>query len=320
MVPEPGYRDDLLVRLVEQWCDSKTLRIKLHNPDWNCSVLFEYEPEINIEGEVRKPDFALTLLPGDSGLGRILADNDEHVGDSAALPCRGLMMDAKFHQFKPIASGEPGADLADKLGVLLAKGYDLGGRYRVFVLHPGRDRRSTSEWQRFCRYGGGHFTPAPESRPAWDQSDPDHRIGAVLLRPGAVDPLVRLIMMHLYLNLFTRLDPAEPLAPSLKLVPFCPACRGHDFKEPSKKPGSSFRQSCGNVQCGHLVFRNHCWNCKTPHYKTQLFKLGAYWTFHDTSALDPYNIKCPHCGEYVIDTEPAVSVDDEPPPEFPSWP
>jgi Zn finger protein HypA/HybF involved in hydrogenase expression len=44
--------------------------------------------------------------------------------------------------------------------------------------------------------------------------------------------------------------------------------------------------------------QNYCWNCKTS-----LFKLGAYWTFHDTRALNPYDIKCPHCGEYMIHVE-----------------
>lgn len=318
MVPEQGYRDDLQVRLIEQWSNTKPLQIWLRNADWNCSVLFEYEPEIHIEGKVRKPDFALTLQPGDGNSHYPPSNNGMREGDCVEAQRRGLTMDAKFHQFKPIASNEPGPDLADKLGELLGKGYDRDGSYRVFVLHPGRDGRSTSEWQRFCRYGGGHFTPDPESRPVWDQSEPDHRFGAVLLRPGAVDPLVRLIILHLYQNLSPHLEPNEPLVPSLQIVPFCPACRGHNFMEPSKKTQSSFGQVCRNVQCVHLVVRNHCWNCKTPHYKTPLFKLGAYWTFHDTSALNPYNIKCPHCGEYYpIDTEPLANEDYGPPPEYP---
>jgi hypothetical protein len=197
-----------------------------------------------------------------------------------------LTLDAKFHQFAPVAGGERGASLADKIGDLLGKGYDEGGRSRVFVLHPGYDADSVPDWRRFCRYGGGHFSIDPGQRPWWDQAAPDHRRGVVLLRPGDMDPLIRLLTMHLYLGLPQAGD---------RLVPFCPSCRGTSLTDINHFTKSSAGQRCNDQNCGQLIVRNHCWYCHTT-----LYKLGAHWTFHQTRALSPYDIKCPHCGEFMI--------------------
>jgi hypothetical protein len=239
-----------------------------------------YQPRIIIDGKQKTPDFSLTIVDEASR-------QDAMFSSAEAMSARpGLTLDAKFHQFAPVAGGESGASLADKLGELLGKGYDEDGRSRVFVLHPGYDDDSVRDWRRFCRYGGGHFSVDPDRRPEWDQAAPDHRCGVVLLRPGDMDPLIRLITMHLYLGLPHQDD---------RLVPFCPSCRGDALTAPEHSQGRSAGQRCQAEDCGQLIVCNHCWNCDTT-----LYKLGAYWTFHQSRALDPYDIKCPHCGEFMI--------------------
>jgi len=290
LVPEQRYQSDLLTALMGQWTQDKQLSIRFHDETANRTLRLEYEPQLLMNGKPLTPDFVITLI-------------DPRFTEATQTANFGptdrpkLVMDAKLNQFVPIGSAEPGPNLADKLADLLAKGYGEQGRNRVFVLHPGRDQNSVQEWQRYCRYGGGHFTPDPADRPEWDRGHPDHRLGAVLLRPGATDPLIRLIMMHLYLF-------ADTDARTNAIVPFCPACRGVAFgtseTDPEHSRGRSRAEQCCNAQCGQLVVQNYCWSCNTS-----LFKLGAYWTFHDTRALNPYDIKCPHCGEYMIQAEAA---------------
>ncbi len=288
LVPEQRYQSDLLTALVGQWTQDKTLSIRFHDVTANRTLLLEYEPRLLMNGEPRTPDFVITLIDP-----RLTEATNMATCGPAGRP--KLVMDAKFNRFVPIGSAEPGPTVDEKLADLLEKGYDEQGRNRVFVLHPGRDQNSVQEWQGYCRYGGGHFTPVPATRPEWDQEHPDHRLGAVLLRPGATDLLIRLIMMHLYLF-------ADTDAGAHSIVPFCPACRGVAFStfetDPEHSRGRSRAERCENEQCGQRVVRNYCWNCDTS-----LFKLGAYWTFHDTRALNPYDIKCPHCGEFMIQTE-----------------
>jgi|UPI000376E5CD hypothetical protein len=288
LVPERRYQSDLLTALVGQWTQDKTLSIRFHDVTANRTLLLEYEPRLLMNGEPRTPDFVITLIDP-----RLTEATHMATFGPAGRP--KLIMDAKFNQFVPIGSAEPGPTLDEKLADLLEKGYDEQGRNRVFVLHPGRDQNSVQEWQRYCRYGGGHFTPDPATRPEWDQGHPNHRFGAVLLRPGATDPLIRLIMMHLFLF-------ADTDAGANSIVPFCPACREVAFSksetEHEHSRGRSQAERCCNELCGQLVVQNYCWSCNTS-----LFKLGAYWTFHDTRALNPYDIKCPHCGEYMIQAE-----------------
>ena len=282
LVPEERYQSDLLTALVGQWTQDKTLSIRFHDVTANRTLLLEYEPRLLMAGKPLTPDFVITLI--DPRL-----TEATHMATFGPTGRPKLVMDAKFNQFVPIGSAELGPNLADKLADLLAKGYDEQDRNRVFVLHPGRDQNSVQEWQRYCRYGGGHFTPDPAKRPEWDQGQPDHRFGAILLRPGATDPLIRLIMMHLYLNTDTGVNTPAP---------FCPSCRGVAFSESQHALSRSRAEQCVNAHCGQLVVRNYCWKCDTS-----LFKLGTYWTFHDTRALNPYDIKCPHCGEYMIQAE-----------------
>jgi hypothetical protein len=161
------------------------------------------------------------------------------------------------------------------------------------VLHPGRGPDSAADRFGYCRYGGNHLVADGELRPSWDQGPPNHMRGAVLLRPGVTDPLIRLILMHLYLGLDDSLSAYDSRPPAFR--PVCPTCGGAEMTDQpppdtrsTDHPGRA--QWC--VRCDQMVVWNYSGGCGT-----HLWKLGGYWTFHETHPLNPYNILCPHCGD-----------------------
>lgn len=299
LIPEPNFRDNLLERLASEWRSKATLAIRFEGLQIQRDVLLEYQPKFRLQGQPdRIPDFALTVKS---------TVNSKSLHDVKYYP--KMVLDAKCKRFAPIFSVEDGATLSDELQELIAKrGYDEGARNRVFVIHPGWNTESTKDWKRFCHYGGSHFTAVPQTRPKWDQGNPGHRHGAVLLRPGATDHLARLITMHLYLSLDDTLGAyaSEDRLPRFPRV--CPACGGFEMSE---SPLSEVRRSQhGNSNavwckdCQQMIVWNFSGGCGT-----RLWKLGGYWTFHDTDPLNPYNIKCPHCGDYMVTDSDAVQQD-----------
>ena len=299
LIPEPNFRDNLLERLASEWRSKATLAIRFEGLQIQRDVLLEYQPKFRLQGQPdRIPDFVLTVKS---------TVNSKSLHDVKYYP--KMVLDAKCKRFAPIFSVEDGATLSDELQELIAKrGYDEGARNRVFVIHPGWNTESTKDWKRFCHYGGSHFTAVPQTRPKWDQGNPGHRHGAVLLRPGATDHLARLITMHLYLSLDDTLGAyaSEDRPPRFPRV--CPACGGFEMSE---SPLSEVRRSqYGNSNaawckdCQQMIVWNFSGGCGT-----RLWKLGGYWTFHDTDPLNPYNIKCPHCGDYMVTDSDAVQQD-----------
>ena len=190
-----------------------------------------------------------------------------------------MILDAKCKQFIRIGTKDVGANLKDELHELIKKReYDEDKRNRVFVIHPGFDSNSNTEWENFCRYGGTHFTSDPENRPDWDLDYPDHKHGAVLLRPGRIDHLIRLITMFLYIGLDNTLGRYHNDPP--RYHPVCPACgcskvtqKPHRDSHPLKIRGENIPYWCVNPDCQHLFLLNYCWKCGT-----HLWKLGGYWT------------------------------------------
>lgn len=280
----PDIRDRLLGCVTDQ--GSLSLRFK--GEAFKRDLLLEYQIRLPREGVPEKqrpnPDFMLTLLP--------------HSGYDAAgdNPHPRLVLDAKCKPFAPIEEAAAGRSLVDELDELIGrKGYQEPGDHRVFVLHPGSGPDVTTRVADYCHLGGRHLVANAEDRKPWDQSPPDHLYGTVLLRPGITDPLNRLILMHLYLGLDDSRGAYKKRSPHYPLI--CPACGGAEMiHEPP--PGSPRTEHPGRAQwcigCGRMLVWNNSHGCGT-----HLFKLGGYWTFHETHPLNPYNIRCPHCGDYM---------------------
>ena len=102
--------------------------------------------------------------------------------------------------------------------------------------------------------------------------------------------------MHFYLALenTVRGYDEEPNFP-----PICPACGCVEMTNEligySRKTNRVNSTAIWCKECKQMIVRNYSGSCGT-----RLWKLGGYWTFHETDPLNPYNIKCPRCGDFMI--------------------
>jgi pyrethroid hydrolase len=279
---------DLRERLLGSVTAGGALSLRFAGPAIGRDVLLAYQPRLWREGVPEKqrpnPDFMLTVS----------ARDDERPIHGRPRP--SLVLDAKCKPFRALGEEGSGLCLVEELDELIGrKGYHHPGDQRVFVLHPGSGPGATERVVDYCHFGGSYLVPNGEDRKPWDQGTPDHRYGAVLLRPRVTDPLARLILMHLYLGLddslgaYTKRPPAWPL--------ICPACGGAEMTQ-EPPPGTPTTEHPGRAswcgRCGRMLVWNFSGDCGT-----HLFKLGGHWTFHDTHPLNPYNIRCPHCGDFM---------------------
>lgn len=185
----------------------------------------------------------------------------------------------------------------------------------IFVVHPAqgairRPRTSPRQsWGKSSFYGGSwppdwkfltEETNAEKTRWAGRRT-PNHRLGALLMKPLSdesatdTDNLRRLVLMVLEYGSQSQ----EQL--------FCSACGSTDIdteiREARLKP--TFVHTCR--RCNERAYYNHCNNkeCDQASHarkRANLYKHGAYWTFHDYDPVDPYNIRCPQCGS-TLDKE-----------------
>ena len=210
-----------------------------------------------------------------------------------------LVCDAKCKNF---ALNKPTA-LADDA-------WNIDKKYRrtpqdfIFVVHPAqgaikRPRTSLLQvWGQSSFYGGS-WPPdwkfltdgGREERTRWvDQQTPNHRLGAILLKPlsqesiADTDNFRRLVLMLLEYGSQHK----EPL--------FCCACGSTDLKKEQQYAGHKL--TCRD--CGEFAIYTHCNNLQcsmgTLGKHANLYKHGTYWTFHDFHPTAPYNIRCPQCG------------------------
>lgn len=292
--PPPGYLDRLLGCIT----DRGTLSLRFRGDAIGRDLLLEYQLRLPREGVPEKwcpnPDFMLTVLP---------RNGYDAIGENLHPK---LVLDAKCKPFAPIEGSGVGRSLVKELDELIGKKqYHKPGDNRVFVLHTGNGPDAAARVGDYCHLGGSHLVADAQDRKPWDQSPPDHRYGAVLLRPGITDPLIRLILMHLYLGLDDSRDVYTKRSPYYPLI--CPACGGVEMTvEPP--PGTRETIHRGRARwctgCGRMLVWNYSSGCGT-----HLFKLGGYWTFHETHPLNPYNIRCPHCGDYMQLPEDAPEPD-----------
>ncbi len=124
----------------------KTVTVTYESEAYRRTLELAYQPEITTTKGHRQPDFILTLRRTASDEADALARDDASFSlfttgpsDEPVIEERKLVLDAKFKPFCPLYG--PGSDgafpLPREIDTLLEKGYDEGGRNRVFVLHPG---------------------------------------------------------------------------------------------------------------------------------------------------------------------------------------
>ncbi len=184
------------------------------------------------------------------------------------------------------------------------KNYSEDGKNTVFIIHPSQNAIksivTSSDWGKYSYYG-------ENAQCDWDKNEngvknlPDHKYGAILLSPMIrsgtyLDDLQRLIGMHLQYGMEDNrhISHNSKLDSIVREKIFCLVCGSDDCvtKQMPNKNGFRYFSEC--QECHHTTRYNYCWNCKH-----RLIKNGEYWSYHSAQALEPFNIKCPACGEIL---------------------
>jgi hypothetical protein len=203
-----------------------------------------------------------------------------------------LVLDAKFKNYnykKSIVYDT--MNMATKYG---------GDRNYVFILHPCKEGTFGEKNIKYTNHGG--------ERVFFDQGDekqikfPFHEYGYIELKPNFTDTLKKLIGMSFeYLLEESKNAKKEnkDIDPKPENDMFCLNCGGTDIQITKSLRGSNrqyYSCTCNDADCGHKVYIDYCWNCKT-----KLFKHGSYWDYHLESTWSIFDIRCPNCGMTVAD-------------------
>jgi len=308
-----------LPQVYEKWCLIKIIEMltniyKFTGDNWKNTLLKSLAPQKNKVTEFnfasstiglnvklyyqpilynnKTPDYRIDVYSSDNGSSNTLGDR-----------LASLIIDAKFKDYKDQS------EVLDEINLLVNQ-KDYGERYSlssemnnyVFVSHPSLNKitspTTTQHWSISSYYGG-------DSLLINNQSQPDHKFGSVLLRPGEESNLQRLLIMlfQYATEEETKYAIADQEKPEIKFDAFprtikklfCPICSTSVRIESNvigkNKNGREYILLCNNKKCGAELIINYCNNCYN-----RIWKLGSYWTYHDTSPLSPFDIKCPHCG------------------------
>ena len=277
-------------QLIDAVKNNKTdIQINLANPDSKRFITLTYEKTLD---SGKRPDFVIDL--------EWYSENDDMNKDPNF---KRFVLDAKFYNKATF----------EKLGGLMGvtdqlynkKDYkESANNNPVFILHPCKnalpERVTSQEWGRYSFLGE---LPIAGSEPV------KHQYGGVFLNPIDrvlyTDELQRLLGLFLQYKLEDSNTIANGSANDCTLSkPFCIRCGSSDINQVDKSSGyyntkgewvsrtkSSVWMKCN--ECQQFISFNHCRNTKT-----RLIKNGIYWTYQSARAIEPFNIKCPDCGEW----------------------
>jgi len=182
---------------------------------------------------------------------------------------------------------------------------DMTNKYRanknyVFILHPCKDGTFEDRNIKYTNHGGERiFYGEGEDQQI---KFPFHEYGYIELKPNFTDTLKKLIAMSLeYLLEPTRNAKQDnrDINPRPENEMFCLNCGGTNITMTESLRGNNrhyFSCTCNETDCGHKIYIDYCWNCKT-----KLFKHGSYWDYHLESTWSIFDIRCPNCGMTVAD-------------------
>lgn len=276
-IPEPDWKKLLI---------SQILTIK-HNVKINFSsdvigreIVLWYEKELESK---KRPDYILEIKSQTTGT------------------TRKFIMDAKFREDVNIK------DLMQEM--YYSKNYSENNKNMVFILHPDTGNNidnfsNPQSWAEKSYYGETQLMNY-----IWDKGYPDHRYGSILLSPftnnensggGYLDNLKRLIAMFLQYGMEdnSNINQGGMANSMIKEKSFCTLCGSDnlDIKQftPRSRMGYGYTVICQD--CKHHMEYNYCSGCKN-----RLIKNGRYWSYHATKPIEQFNIKCPHCGDFLLE-------------------
>ena len=175
-----------------------------------------------------------------------------------------------------------------------------GDKHYVFILHPCNDGTFENRNIKYTNHGGEKIFYGEAE--AQQIQFPFHEYGYIELKPNFTDTLKRLIAMS-----FEYLLESSPNAkqdnnqidPRPENQMFCLNCGGTNITMTKSLRGTNrhfYSCTCNETDCGHKIYIDYCWNCKT-----KLFKHGSYWDYHLESTWSIFDIRCPNCGMTVAD-------------------
>ena len=244
------------------------------HPSLSQSVKLIYQPTL---ANGKTPDFML----------KIQHSNGETI----------LILDAKNKKYnlasQNFLSDQVNTFSLDLDNLVNEKNYTADGSNSVFILHPMKDKGflpvlpTPQNWSYCSTLGGSSVFD-------WEDTNfgPEHKYGGVQVRPENLDNLKMIIAMALqYLTEDNHY--VNTLKPKNK--EFCIICGGTEFDDSKKCETQGSHYTCRN--CHHFFIRHFC-GCGN-----RIWKHGSYWIYHDTLSTEPYNIKCPKCGDFYREIE-----------------
>jgi PD-(D/E)XK nuclease superfamily len=203
-----------------------------------------------------------------------------------------LVLDSKFknYNYKKSIVYET-MDMTNKYG---------GNRNYVFILHPCKDGTFEDRNIKYTNHGGERifYGEGEEQQIKF----PFHEYGYIELKPNFTDTLKKLIAMSFeYLlepSRNAKQDNGE-INPRPDNEMFCLNCGGTNITMIEFHRGNNrhyFICTCNETDCGHKIYIDYCWNCKT-----KIFKHGSHWDYHLESTWSIFDIRCPNCGMTLAD-------------------
>lgn len=270
-IPKSGSKYQLINAIRNNY---KDIEIYLSNEQTKRYIILSYEKMLE---NGKRPDFTLDLTWFTQ------KTNEER--------SKRFILDAKFYDKSTFHKA--GGMLAKIDELYTVKNYSEDEKNPVFLIHPCKsliEQPATSQsW--------GNYSFLGETDILNDEVFYSHNKGAIYLNPidNALynDELQRLLGLFLQYKLEDEDARLENTDQTLA-VPICIRCGSSHFQTKPKYGDRTSRSvwlQC--LECEQWQVFNHCSTCVH-----RLIKNGVYWTYHSARALEPFNIKCPHCGEW----------------------
>ncbi len=283
-------QDDWKYKIIKAVSTNKTdIKIDLSNTINKRYISLWYEKTLPNN---RRPDFVMDL----TWFTECDSYNENH-------KIKRFVLDAKFYDKSTF--DRAGGMISKVNELYIDKNYSENYENPVFLIHPCNnliENQVTSQsWGKYSFLGELGF------------SDDDgcclHNKGAVFLNPINrtlySDELQRLLGLFLQY----KLEPSSTgrlVDDRTQAVPICIRCGSTEINTLEKKSGyfnrsgmwvertaRSVWMQC--MECEQMQVYNHCGSSGCD---TRIVKNGLYWSYHSARALEPFNMKCPGCGEW----------------------
>jgi hypothetical protein len=282
-------QDDWKYQLIKAIKTNKSdIEFNLSNADSKRFITLTYE---KILDSGKRPDFVIDL--------EWYAESDTQNHQPHK---KRFVLDAKFYNKASFERFGGLMGVADQL--YNKKNYREATDNPVFIVHPCKitlpERVTSQEWGKYSFLG---------ELPIGGSELVDHQYGGIFLNPIDrqlyADELQRLLGLFLQYKLEDSSTIGNHHSDDRTVSkPFCIRCGSSDLRKIEKSSGYRDKQGkwvdrtprsvwmqCND--CEQFISFNHCGNTNT-----RLIKNGFYWTYHSARAIEPFNIKCPSCGEW----------------------